>query len=301
MTDAFSFTNRLAVLTGGASGIGLELPVGLVRAGTHVAVCDVDADRLETAVRRARALNPAVRVTAHVHDVADGASVDRLRDEVVDEHGTDVIHLLFNNAGVVGGTSFVQTPREEWDRTFDVSWSGTYRCTRAFLPMLMAADQGVVVNTCSVSGLWARLGPGSPHTAYSTAKFAVRGFTEALLVDFRAHAPHLSAVLVLPGHVRTGMPSPPRTWRRALGGAFADYRPVPAAAAAGAVLEAVRRGEWRVVIGADAAAVDERIRADPWTAYDYRGTGRWSAPSRPAVPRARLGSPRRAPKRAGEP
>ncbi len=172
------------------------------------------------------------------------------------------------NAGVVGGTSFVAGDRGEWERTFAVAWSGTYLCTRAFLPMLMAAEQGVVVNTSSVSCLWASLGPRSPHTAYSTAKFAVRGFTESLLVDSLAHAPHLSAVLVLPGHVRTGMPSPPRTWRRAFGSLFSDYQPVSSTTAANLILEAVRRGDWWVVIGEDAAAVDERVRADPWTAYD---------------------------------
>lgn len=260
--------DRVAVLTGGASGIGRELLLGLVRRGTHVAVCDVDADGLDAAVRRARALAPDLRVTAHVHDVTDEDAVGRLRDEVAEQHGTQAVHLLLNNAGVVGGTSFVTGARDDWDRTFAVSWSGTYHCTRAFLPMLLAADQGVVVNTSSVSGLWASLGPRSPHTAYASAKFAVRGFTEALRVDFQANAPHLSAVLVLPGHVRTGMPSPPRTWRRALGSLFADYRPVTAAAAAETILEAVRRGDWRVVIGDDAAAVDERVRADPWTAYD---------------------------------
>ncbi|GAA4621876.1 SDR family NAD(P)-dependent oxidoreductase [Cellulomonas oligotrophica] len=268
MVGLTQFQGRVAVLTGGASGIGLELLLGLARRGTHVAVCDVDARRLDAAVRRARSVEPDVRVTAHVHDVADEAAVGRLRAEVAEQHDTDAVHLLVNNAGIVGGTSFVTGPREEWDRTFAVCWSGTYHCTRAFLPMLLAADQGVVVNTSSVNGLWASLGPRSPHTAYASAKFAVRGFTEALRVDFQAHAPHLSAVLVLPGHVRTRMPSPPRTWRRALGQLFADYQPVTAPAAAETILEAVGRGDWRVVIGDDAAAVDARVRADPWTAYD---------------------------------
>jgi NAD(P)-dependent dehydrogenase (short-subunit alcohol dehydrogenase family) len=262
------FENRLAVVTGGASGIGRDLVLELVRRGVHVAVCDVDGDRLAAAVRRAGTVGPAVRVTGHVVDVTDVEAVHRFRDEVAEAHGTDVVHLVVNNAGIVGGTSFVTGPQVEWERTFDVSWLGTYHCTRAFLPLLLAADQGVVVNMSSVSGLWASLGPRTPHSAYSSAKFAVRGFTESLVVDFQAHAPHLSAVLVLPGHVRTRMPSPPRTWRRALGSLFADYEPVSSAAAATAIVEAVRRGDWRVVIGADATAVDERVRSDPWTAYD---------------------------------
>ncbi|MBP1466502.1 SDR family oxidoreductase [Candidatus Chloroploca sp. M-50] len=262
------FANRIAVLTGGASGIGHELLVQLVRRGTHVAVCDIDREKLEAAARHARASNPQVRVTTHVHDVSDEKAVGRLVKEVASEHACDAIHLLFNNAGVVGGRSFVVGQRDEWERTFAVSWFGTYYCTRAFLPMLIAADQGVVVNTSSVSGMWASLGAKSPHTAYSSAKFAVRGFTESLLVDFRAHAPHISAVLVMPGHVRTGMPSPPRSWRRALNALFADYQPVSSEQAAEVILNAVSNGDWRVIIGQDAEAVDARVRADPWTVYD---------------------------------
>ena len=262
------FQNRIAVLTGGASGIGLELMLQLVRRGAHVAACDVDGERLEAAVRRARKSNPDVRVTAHLHDVSDEKSVVRFVKEVAKEHGTDAIHLLFNNAGVVGGGSFVVGPRDEWERTFAVSWFGTYYCTRAFLPMLIAADQGVIVNTSSVNGIWASLGVGSPHTAYSSAKFAIRGFTESLLVDLRTHAPHVSAVLVMPGHVRTGMPAPPRSWRRALNSLFADYQPVSSKQAAEAILGAVSAGDWRVIIGQDAEAIDARVRADPWSAYE---------------------------------
>ncbi len=262
------FQNRLAVVTGGASGIGLELMLQFVGRGVHVAACDVDRRGLAAAVRRARKSNPDVRVTAHVHDVTDEAAVVRFMKKVRTEHKTDVLHLLFNNAGVVGGCSFVVGPREEWERTFEVSWFGTYYCTRAFLPMLVAADQGVIVNISSVNGMWASLGAGSPHTAYSSAKFAIRGFTESLLVDLRAHAPHVSAVLVMPGHVRTGMPAPPRSWRRAVNSLRGDYQPVTARQAARAILDAVSAGDWRVVIGQDAEAVDARVRADPWRAYD---------------------------------
>lgn len=268
MAPFAKFENRVAVVSGGASGIGRELLHQLVRRGTHVAACDIDRDGLEAAVRRARAINPDVRVTAHVHDVAEETSVVRFAKEVAKLHASPAIHLLFNNAGIVGGTSFVVGQRDEWERTFAVSWFGTYYCTRAFLPMLIAADQGVIVNTSSVSGVWASLGAGSPHTAYSSAKFAVRGFTESLLVDLRAHAPHVSAVLVMPGHVRSGMPGPPRSWRRALKSLFSDYEPVSSKQAAEAILNAVGEGHWRVVIGQDAEAVDQRVRADPWTAYD---------------------------------
>ncbi len=262
------FQNRIAVVTGGASGIGLELLLELVRRGVHVAACDINEKGLEAAVRRARKLNSDVRVSAHVLDVAEEKAVIRMAKEMAKEHGTDAIHLLFNNAGVVGGGSFVAGAREEWERTFAVSWFGTYYCTRALLPLLIAAEQAVIVNTSSVNGLWASLGENSPHTAYSSAKHAIKGFTESLIIDFRKHAPHVSAVLVLPGHVRTGMPSPPRSWRRALNSLFDDYQPVSSKQAAEKILSALSAGDWRVVIGQDAEAIDARVRTDPWSAYE---------------------------------
>ena len=268
MPEFMNFQNRLAVVTGAASGIGLELMLELVRRGAHVAACDIDRKGLVAAVQRAKKINANVRVTAHACDVSHEKSVVRFAKDVATEHGSNVIHLLFNNAGVVGGGSFVTGSRDEWDRTFAVSWFGTYNCTRAFLPMLMAADQGAVINISSVNGLWASLGAGMPHTAYSSAKFAIRGFTEALITDFRKNAPHLSAVLVLPGHVRTKMPSPPRSWRRALNSLFADYEPVSSKQAVEMILGALSAGQWRVVIGQDAEAIDARVRENPETAYE---------------------------------
>lgn len=236
--------------------------------GANVAACDINSRSLAAAVKLVRKANPDVLVTAHAHDVSDEKAVLRFTKEVAREHGSDAIHLLFNNAGVVGGASFVAGSRDEWERTFAVSWFGTYYCTRAFLPMLMAADQGVIVNTSSVNGIWASLGGEVPHTAYSSAKFAVRGFTESLLVDLRANAPHVSAILVMPGHVRSGMPGPPRSWRRAFNSLFADYQPISSKQAAEAIINAVTVGEWRVVTGQDAEAIDQRVRADPWSAYE---------------------------------
>ena len=94
------------------------------------------------------------------------------------------MHLLFNNAGIGGGGSFLKADRAEWDRTFAIDWGGVYCCARAFVPLLVASDEGHLVNTSSVNGFWAILGHGVPHTAYSSAKFAVKGFSEALLEHF---------------------------------------------------------------------------------------------------------------------
>ena len=145
---------------------------------------------------------PGVRVTSHACDVADEGQVLRFRDEVLAEHGTGHVNLVFSNAGIGGGSSFVSGDREEWERTFAIDWWGVYYCARAFLPLLVMRE-GVLVNTSSVNGLWASLGPGVPQSAYATAKFAVRGFSEALIEDLRTNAPHVHVAVVMPGHVGT--------------------------------------------------------------------------------------------------
>ena len=127
----------------------------------------------------------------------------RFRDELLEAHGSDHVDLVFSNAGIGGGGSFVTGSRQEWERTFAVDWWGVYYCARAFLPLLIASGEGVLVNTSSVNGFWASLGPGVPNTAYSTAKFAVRGFSEALIEDLRVNAPHVRVAVVMPGHVGT--------------------------------------------------------------------------------------------------
>ena len=103
---------------------------------------------------------------------------------MADTHETEHINLLFNNAGIGGGGSFVaRRPRRMGRDVRRVLGRRIHVRSRAFMPMLVASSEGHIVNTSSVNGFWATLGPGIPHTAYSAAKFAVKGFTEALIVD----------------------------------------------------------------------------------------------------------------------
>jgi NAD(P)-dependent dehydrogenase (short-subunit alcohol dehydrogenase family) len=163
-----------------------------------------------------------------------------------------------------------------------------------------------VINTSSVNGFWATLGPGVPHTAYSAAKFAVKGFTEALITDFRINAPHLRASVVMPGHIgtsiainsrkllgqdpkemtsdqvqkvrerlaRTGLDlsgasdEDIRVGIQAQGEAFRDQAPMSAEVAAGIILDAVRSETWRVLVGDDAILLDQMVRAEPTEAYE---------------------------------
>jgi NAD(P)-dependent dehydrogenase (short-subunit alcohol dehydrogenase family) len=201
------FAGKIAVVTGGGSGMGRELVRQLVAEACNVAMCDVSAAGMaETrGLCEAAGLPQGLRVTTHIADVSDAAQVQRFRDEVAERHDTDKVHLLFNNAGIGGGGSIIAQSREEWEKTFNVCWGGVYHCTRAFLPMLQKAEEGHIVNTSSVNGFWASIGPNIPQTAYSAAKFAVKGFTEALITDLRIIAPHIKCSVVMPGHIGTSI------------------------------------------------------------------------------------------------
>ncbi|TMM10933.1 MAG: SDR family oxidoreductase [Actinobacteria bacterium] len=302
-----SFAGKLAIVTGGGSGMGRELVLQLAAEGCSVATCDIDAAGVSETAGRAQA---GSRITTHVCDVSAEDEVLRFRDEVVSQHATAHVNLVFNNAGIGGGGSFIADERKDWERTFGIDWWGVYYCTRAFLPLLIASDDGYLVNTSSANGFWASLGPGVPHTAYSTAKFAVKGFSEALIEDLRVHAPHVKVAVVMPGHVGTDIVA---NSRRVLGThevddipavdlermraqltmrglqademspdqlrevvklveqGFRDAAPLTAAQAATIILDGVRAGRWRILVGDDARALDERVRADPETAYDHGG------------------------------
>ncbi|MEZ5166593.1 MAG: SDR family NAD(P)-dependent oxidoreductase [Acidimicrobiales bacterium] len=279
------FSGRLAVITGGASGMGREIARQLAAEGCDVALCDLSEDLMADTAARIREESTGIRLTTHRCDVGDEASILRFRDEVVEQHDTDHVNLVFNNAGISGGGSLFDASRESWDRCFAICWGGVYHGTRAFLPLLTAADEAHLVNTSSVNGFWASLGPDRPHTAYSAAKFAVRGFTEALITDLRIHAPHVGVSIVMPGHIGTGIVrsslrhgviddaigDDARAMMDAVADAFEQHAPMSAAEAATVILDGVREKRWRILVGDDAVALDQAVRADPEGAYDAGG------------------------------
>ncbi len=309
-----SFMGKLAVVTGGGSGMGRELARQLAGEGCSVAACDLNAGAAaETAALAQAGAAPGVRVSGHACDVSEEAQVLRFRDELLGQHASDHVDLVFSNAGIGGGESFITGRREVWERTFAIDWQGVYYCARVFLPLLIASRDGVLVNPSSVNGFWASLGPGVPQSAYSTAKFAVKGFSEALIEDLRTNAPHVRVAVVMPGHVGTdiivntlrarGLPEPEHMndtqldelippsvraeliragaladgasaddLRQMLIRANADFRdkaPVSAAQAATIILDGVRSGTWRILVGEDAKTLDALVRANPDSAYDY--------------------------------
>ncbi|TMJ46566.1 MAG: SDR family oxidoreductase, partial [Alphaproteobacteria bacterium] len=184
---------------------------------------------------------------------------------------------------------------------------GVYHSTRAFLPMLQRADEGHIVNTSSVNGFWASIGPRIPHTAYCAAKFAVKGFTEALITDLRINAPHIKCSVVMPGHIGTSIRSnsrkihsgtesdvmdaaeiaQARTRIASMGmdvsgmsdediqsmvaereRRFREEAPMTATAAATVILDGVKADRWRILVGGDAQRIDDLVRQSPERAYD---------------------------------
>jgi len=302
------FAGKIAVITGGGTGMGRELARQLVAEGCNVAMCDVSADAMAETRQMCEVerLPQGLRITTHIADVSIEDQLIRFRDEVAEQQATDKIHLLFNNAGIGGGGSLFTSTREQWEKTFNICWGGVYLGVRTFMPLLLKADEGHIVNTSSVNGFWATVGPGVSHTAYSAAKFAVKGFTEALMTDLSLNAPHIKCSVVMPGHIGTSIVSNSRkiqsglesdelspneivATRQRLKGIgvdtaamsdaditkialdrarnFLEQAPTSAAAAARIILDGVKADRWRILVGDDAHLLDERVRKTPEQAY----------------------------------
>ena len=310
------FAGKIAVITGGASGMRRELARQLVATGCDVAMCDVFPEGMAETKRLCLSqARQGTRVATFVADVSIENQVLAFAAAVRRDLDTDHIHFLFNNAGIGGGGSFVDGDRAEWEKTFGVCWYGVYYGTRAFLPLLRNANEGHIVNTSSVNGFWATLGPDRPHTAYCAAKFAVKGFTEALITDLALNAPHIKCSVVMPGHIGTSIPTNSRKLlkgsetaidipavrkrlaARGVDAAWSDDQirarveelekrfregaPTTAAEAASIILDGVKAEKWRILVGKDAEFVDDRVRAAPEDAYSpefyeaFRRGGGW--------------------------
>lgn len=302
------FGGKLAVITGAGTGMGRELARQLIAEGCDVAICDVSTENMNETVSICESEAPQGKViSAFKCDVGKESDLLAWRDHIKEAHQTDHINLLFNNAGIGGGGSFINDTREEWERTFNICWNGVYYGCRTFMPMLLASAEGHIVNTSSINGFWATLGPSSNHTAYSSAKFAVKGFSEALINDLRNNAPHVKVSVVMPGHIGTsiainsglvlGKPKPldmsdteaeemrkdmlardmpvedlsAEELRQAIhqvGVGFRDNAPTTAAEAVTIILDGVKAENWRILVGDDAHVIDQLVRDDPENAYE---------------------------------
>jgi NAD(P)-dependent dehydrogenase (short-subunit alcohol dehydrogenase family) len=260
----------------------------------HIAMCDVSEEAMEqTQALCEREAPRGTRVSATKADVSDEAQVLAFRDAVARDHRTDHIHLLFNNAGIGAAGSFMRDGRDEWEKTFAVCWYGVYYCSRAFVPCSSRARKAHLINTSSVNGFWASLGPD--HRPHLVQLGEVRG--EGIHRGADQRLPHERAAREgvardagthrhLDHHQLRAHPRPRSEGdarRSGRGGArehpaarlrrvrsdhatrsasciqlraemFRDQAPMSAAQAAQVILDGVREERWRILVGEDATS-----------------------------------------------
>jgi NAD(P)-dependent dehydrogenase (short-subunit alcohol dehydrogenase family) len=196
-----TLSGRIAVVTGGASGIGLGIARRFLKEGMKVVIADVDT----TAMTRAtEALAPLGEVFAHRTDVADAAQVQALADAVVARFGA--VHVLVNNAGVGGFQRFENTTLETWRWTLGVNLWGPINGCKIFLPILAAQDEAHIVNTASMAGF-----NYIPYLhPYSVTKAALVALSEGLYLEFQKEKPHIGVSVLCPAYTATNIPDDER-------------------------------------------------------------------------------------------
>lgn len=260
-----SFTGRTAAITGAGSGIGRALAIRLATAGTNLALSDID--KIGLAETAALVAGTGVKVTTTVVDVANRDEVGAWAAKASAHFGQ--VHLVFNNAGVAQSGSVTANSYADYEWVLNINLWGVIHGTKAFLPYLINAGEGHIVNTSSVFGLQAQ----PAVSAYNTSKFAVRGFTESLRQELDLLDNRVSATCVHPGGIRTDIMHASRVGggmeelfgqsRGQVINLFDSLLLTSADHAAKVILNGVRRDARRVLIGADARLIDVEQRLLP--------------------------------------
>ncbi|HEU5307787.1 MAG TPA: SDR family NAD(P)-dependent oxidoreductase [Acidimicrobiia bacterium] len=258
---------RVAVVTGGASGIGRALARRFAADGMRIVLADVEAEALAATV--AELQDAGTDVVGVEADVSRPAAVEAVRDRALDAFGA--VHVVCNNAGV-GGGSIIDAPLALWEWTIGVNLMGVVHGVHTFLPLLLAQDEGHIVNTASLAGLGGVGGLG----IYCTTKFAVVGLSESLHHDLVARGSSVGVSVLCPGFVQTRIGDSSRNAPTAV----AEWSATPAAQAtaelanaltaagispevvADAVRDAVVDGTFYVVPHEHAAVATTRARAE---------------------------------------
>jgi NADP-dependent 3-hydroxy acid dehydrogenase YdfG len=252
------FTGKVAVITGAGSGIGRALALDLAARGAKLALSDIDSTGLAETARQATALGASVK--SDRLDVAERAAVLEYADDVVAHFG--LVHQIYNNAGVGFNGDVERMEFKDIERVLDIDFWGVVNGTKAFLPHVIASGDGHIVNISSVFGLVAV--PG--QSAYNAAKFAVRGFTEALRQEMLIAGHPVKVTCVHPGGVRTAVARSAGVSDGQDARTVADFydkyllRHSPEMAAK-TVVDGVRGGHARILIGWDAKILDIIARA----------------------------------------
>jgi NAD(P)-dependent dehydrogenase (short-subunit alcohol dehydrogenase family) len=259
-----SFAEKVAAITGAGSGIGRALALELAAAGCELALSDVNEAGLAETV--ALATPTGVKITSSRVDVARRDEVEAWARRTVEEHGR--VNLIFNNAGVALGATVEGMSYADFEWLMNINFWGVVYGTKAFLPHLKASGEGHIINISSLFGLLAV----PSQSAYNAAKFAVRGFTEALRQELDMEHANVSATSVHPGGIKTNIARNARTDPsiRSIGlddvhstEKFEKLFITTPRRAARIILAAVRRRQRRVLVGPDAKILDLLVRLFP--------------------------------------
>ena len=247
------FTDKVAVVTGAGSGIGQALAIELGRSGAKLAISDVDTEGLAATEERLTAIGTPVK--ADRLDVTEREAFVLYADAVKKHYGT--VNQIYNNAGISFMGSIEACQFKDIERVMDVDYWGVVNGTKVFLPHLIASGDGHVVNVSSVFGLLAVPGQG----AYNAAKFAVRGFTEALRQEMIVAGHPVKVTCVHPGGIKTAIARNSAAVEGLDQEELAKYfdkrlASTSAQKAARVILDGVRRNKARVLVGNDAKALD---------------------------------------------
>lgn len=251
------FAGKVAVVTGAGSGIGQALAIELGRSGAKVAISDVNLEGLAQTEERLKAIGAPVKVDRL--DVTEREAFLAYADAVNAHFGK--VNQIYNNAGIAFTGDIEVSQFKDIERVMDVDFWGVVNGTKAFLPHLIASGDGHVINVSSVFGLFSV--PG--QAAYNSAKFAVRGFTEALRQEMVQAGHPVGVTTVHPGGIKTAIARNATVAegldRDELAKLF-DKRLARTSPqrAAQVILDAVRKNKARVLVGTDAKVMDLLVR-----------------------------------------
>jgi NADP-dependent 3-hydroxy acid dehydrogenase YdfG len=251
------FAGKVAAVTGAGSGIGQALALELARSGAAVAISDVDTEGLAQTEEQLRAIGAPVRTDRL--DVTEREAFQMYADQIKEHFGK--VNQIYNNAGIAFTGDVEVTEFKDIERVMDVDFWGVVNGTKAFLPHLIASGDGHIINVSSLFGLMSM--PG--QAAYNSAKFAVRGFTEALRQEMALNGHPVKVTSVHPGGIKTAIARNATTAEGVDPTAQAKFFDKRLAStspqrAAEIILAAVRKNKARVLVGPDAVVLDLIVR-----------------------------------------
>ena len=267
-----TFQNKVSVVTGAGSGMGRYLALNLAQEGSDVVICDINQKALNETEDLIKSYN--VSCTSLNLDLREKNNIDTLVEETISNHGK--VDLLFNNAGVVTASPFLEMKESDWDWCNDLNYNSLVYCSRAFLPHLMKENESALVNTSSIFGIITT----PNNTVYHATKFAVRGFTESLAMELRDDPIQINCVY--PGHIGTNIVLDARFKKEILltngeyakdsngkpltvedvGSTFRETGMNPNKAAK-IILKGVKKNKRRIFVGLDAKVMEIAQRLSP--------------------------------------